>query len=348
MSGPIRRTQIVEAVKALHSAIEAWEQLPLSNAPTMAWGGQVRKVVSQDIQDAAANLFEFVSTAAVERDAWPLVLAIDSFADRFEDWAQNCNRAPDKSDPGGSPEVWGAWQVVLQELSLRHWKHPEPIGALLNLRPPPTHEKIARMYGWVENGIVQVHKVQEELTEPGKHYDPNTWIHPSEKKFMAGLEVEWGERCEKLAARPRDADDRGSVLKSKAEAPESIEQLIRAGVNSDQICKMKRVSKEEVRALAAELGVPLDGNVVADVFRGNIRTDDEQEIARKAEAMRIAGLNSYAELGTDQTARILAMHADGQRPGDITRALESGFPGLTVQKVNTIIKRASQEAAAAK
>lgn len=351
MSGPLSRKAIVQAVQALKSAITAWENMPLTQAPSTVWRGVPRKQVSQEIEEAAVELFDLVNRLDIEPSAYPLVLAIDYFDDTFSAWGEACSKAADRTDPSGSPEVWGAWTEVLRELTLRTYPLPEPIGALVNAKPPVSPKQIAKIYGWLdESGQADTQKVQEEMTAPGTHFDPKTWVHPSAKRFAAEMERKWAERAKRIATvrQTGRATSRPEPV-AKREAPESIEELIRQGVNSEQISKMKKVTRAHVRAVAAELGLPLDGNVVADVFRkGRPDSDEEKEVAEQAEAMRIAGINSHEELGGDIKGRVLAMAADGVKPGDITKALALADPNLNHQKVNKILKEASKETTASK
>jgi hypothetical protein len=338
-------------VQRLKDTITAWENLPITQAPTTLWRGTPRKQVSQEIEQAAAELFELVNRQDIEESAYPLVLAIDHLDDTFLAWADMCVQAADRADPAGSPEVWGAWTVVLQECTLRTYSLPEPISALTGAKPPVAPNQIAKIYGWYdENGQPDTQKVQEEVTEPGKHFKPKEWVHPSQRRFQEQKRKEWAERAKRLASVKQTAKAATRPdAPPKREAPESIEDLIRQGVNSTQIAKMKHTTVAEVRALAAELGIPIDGNVVSDVLRkGRGDTDEEKDIAEKAETMRVNGLNSHSEFGADIKSRVLAMSADGVKPGDITKALRPADPNLSHQKVNKILNDASKETAGAK
>ncbi len=341
MSGPLKRSAIVKAVEGLKRAITAWENLSITGAPAVLWHGVQRKQVSQEVEEAAAALFELVDRIDIEPDAYPLVLAIDAFDDAFFAWADKFRTAADPPDPSGTPEVWNAFEVVTKELTLRTYKLPEPIGTLINLKPPCTLEKIAKMYGWYDgNGSPDTGKVQEEITAPGTHYEPADWVHPSKVRFAAEMAAKWEERANRIGKSRAGGQDRPQPV-AKRESPESIEDLIRSGTNSAQICKMKHTTKAYVQAVAAELGLPLDGNVVADVLRkGRADTDEERDIVEKAEVMRVQALNSHEELGADIPARVLAMAADGVKPGDIAKALKDCDPNLNYQRVGKIIRDA--------
>lgn len=338
MSGPLSRRAIVKAVEHLRDVIHEWENMPPNLAPMQLWKGAYRKQVSSEVETAAAALFDLVNRMDIEPSAYDLVLTIDQFDDTFSAWGEQCQRNPDMADPSGSPEVWGAWQAVMRALPERKFPLPEPIGQLLNYKPPTPRRKIAQIYGWYEeSGQPDEIKVQDEITEPGKHYDPATWVHPSRKKYESGMAEKWAAREKRLANVSRTVKATEREAREKREAPESIEELIRQGINSSQIVKMKKTTLAHVRAVAAELGLPLDGNMVSDVMRRGAKTDEEKEIEQAAEKMRIDGLNSHPELGADKKARILAMSEDGIRPGDIQKSLAEAFPGLTHQQVVQVI-----------
>jgi hypothetical protein len=338
MSGPLSRKAIVKAVEHLRDVIHEWENMPPNLAPMQLWKGAHRKQVSSEVESAAAALFDLCNRMDVDVSAYDLVLVVDQFDDTFSAWGEQCQRNPDLADPSGSPEVWGAWQALLKVLPERKFPLPEPIGQLLNNKPPATRRYIAKAYGWYDDaGNPDEIKVQEEIIEPGKHFDPETWVHPSRKRFIADLEKKWVERGTRLASLSRVVKATERVAREKREAPETIEELIRQGVNSTQIVKMKKTTIAHVRAVAAELGLPLDGNMVSDVMRRGAKTDDEREIEEVAEKMRIDGLNSYSEMGADKYSRIRAMADDGIRPGDIQKALAESFPGLTHQQVVQVI-----------
>lgn len=339
--------EISSAFYALQDTVSAWAALAESESPTVLWRGQPRKAVSQEIQAAAIALFDLVATPDVEPAAQALVLAIDEFEASFTRWAQDCNRRPEDTDPHGGPNLWNAYHAVKSALKPPVYPRPEPIAALANLQKV-NHLQIAKIYGWYdEAGRPDVVKVEEEIQTPGTHYDPKTWVHPSRRRHEAQVAELWKERIAKLGpAKPR----REALARPERQpAPESLEDLILAGVNSVQIAKMKKITVEEVRQRAGELGVPLDGNVVADAFyKATKLQEEEAEIQRRTEELRLAKFNDHAELGDDVEGRILAMAADGAPNRDIVKTLRKTFPSLQHQKVAKVIKDAAATEGAAK
>ena len=336
--------EVLEAVQILRQTVEAWQLAAPPEVPLVEWRGLQRKAVSEDVQQAADLLFELVATEDIENslDCRRLVLAIDEFDTAFCDWAEKCQHNPDRTDPSGTPDVWAAYQRMLDAKMPRVFKHPEPIGALQALKPPTSPQQIAKIYGWyLPNGQPDTDKVQEEITSPGKHYNPTQWTHPGYVREKAAADARWEQRAKKPTAnRPQREDARGP-----REAPESIDELITHGINAKQIAKMKRVTEEQVRDRAAALGIPLDGNLVSAFYRQTKTQDEEQEIKQRAETMRVATFNSHEELGTDLVGRVTAMCADGVKPKDIAKALENAFPGINPQRVVKIRDEAKVAAA---
>jgi len=340
MSGPISFSEIKQAVDLLEEVVSEWQSTPRDEAVTVIWRGMERQAVSQSIEQVANELFELVSGDIEEtHEAHTLVLAIDAFDDAFCKWAEQCQLMPDRTDPSGGPEVWEPYRAMLAARERRTFPRPEPIEALVAQKVP--YQQIAKIYGWKdESGSPDLQKVQEEITTPGTHYRPEEWVHPGQRRQVAEVKDRWAARNEK--ARPARPSSNAKP-KARKEAPETLDDLISAGVNVAQIAKMKRITPDEVRARAAELGVLLDGSVLAAAAamrRMPSPTEDEEEIAQRAEKLRLMGANNYADLGDDQKARVLAISAEGRPPRDIVKILADAFPTLTYQKVTRIIDEA--------
>lgn len=337
-----------EAVEYLRSVVSEWENARSDAASMVNWRGSPRRAITSDIEQAAQQLCELVFDAEFENSpkCHSLVLAIDAFDEAFATYAENCLRAPDRTDPSGGPELWGPYHRMLEACHPKGYPKPEPIGALLVGKV--SHQQIAKIYGWrTPDGALDVDKVQQEITEPGKHYQPANWVHPSELRAQAEIEQRWQLR---QAVRPsRRATRSAPAERMHRESPETLDELITSGINVTQIAKMKRVSEDAVRERAATLGVPLDGSVLATAAAMSRRASpsaEEEEIALRAEELRLAGLRDFSELGADKDARIAALHADGRKPRDIVKMLGNAFPGLSYQDVVYVIEKTKQAVAA--
>lgn len=336
--------EIKAAVDLLEEVVKDWESAPRDQVAIVHWRGNDRRAVSVEIESAANELFELVNQADEEfensHDCHALVLAIDDFDDAFCKWAEACQRTPDRTDPGGGPEVWEPYNRMLAAREQRAYARPEPIGALLAQKV--SHQQIAKIYGWRDpSGAPDLVKVQEEITSPGTHFKADKWVHPALRRIIADVADRWAKREAKQQRPGRKPS--APEPKVQREAPESLDELIYGGVNVLQIAKMKRITPDQVRERAADLGVPLDGSVLSAAAARARRpspTEDEEEISRKAEELRLLGANDHADLGDNKEARVLAIAADGREPRDIVKILANAFPGLTYQKVTRIIEQA--------
>lgn len=349
MSGPaVSFKTIKSAVDLLEEIVLDWQNTPRNEAALVNWRGMERHAVSAEIEEAAAELFELVgNTDAIESShaAHALVLAIDAFDDAFFTWAEQCQVNSDRTDPSGGPEVWEPFRAMLAAREQKVFPKPEPIGALLAQKVP--HGQIAKIYGWRDSsGAPDLQKVQEEITTPGTHYKPDAWVHPGQRRLVAEIADRWANRN----AKTRTARPTGKPQpKAPKDAPETLDELIYQMIGVAQIAKMKRITADVVRARAAELGIPLDGSVLAMAAaakRMPTPTESEEEIAQRAEDLRLLGANAYGDLGDDMKGRVLAVSGDNRPPRDIVKILGPAFPGLTYQKVTRILDEAKLATAA--
>lgn len=335
----LTRDQILAAVEKLEVVVGQWEQSRDESLMVYFRGNQVRQL-SQAIEQAAMELFELCDTPAITRDAWPLVLEIDVLDGELEQFAERYAVAPDATDPHGPNSLWAAYQNVIKAKTPPRLHKIEPIQQLLAERVD--RKNIAKIYGWRRpDGTPDLDKLQEEISHPGTHYDPSTFVHPVDKRFWEAIEEKWFARVASFEA-SEDGDSRKTKLNK--EAPESLDDLILQGVNAKQIAKMKKIDVDEVQARAAELGMALDGSTVAYASYA----DAQRAAATKAQdglqsALNIASLNIHRELGNDQPGRIAAMLADGVAPRIVVDALRPHFPTIRFQDVAMIISRRATE-----
>lgn len=325
---PVTRSQIVAAVEQLESAVKAWEH---SNDETLlvTYRGRQVRSISMPVEQAANALFELLDTTNVDRDAWPLALAIDEFDDEMGAFADRCSVAPHDTDPHGTPALWSAYLRVIEAKTPPRPHKLEPIAQLL--AEGVNRHQIAKMYGFARpDGTPDLDRLQAEITAPGTHYDPATFEHPKDKKFWAAIEEKWLARLADFEKSAAESD----VKSRKKEAAETLEELILAGVNVDQITKMKGIDAESVRQRAAEMGVALDGgSLVYATYQDAQRAMAANRQAGLQNAMNLSRLNTHVELGNDRNGRIAAMSADGHPPRVILDALKSSFADLRYQDV---------------
>lgn len=331
----LTRQTLAPALKALDAEVARWEA---ADAPIVRWRTGPRKAISDSLIESFHEMFEAVATDDVSDDIKPIVLKIDAFEDALAEWAEACDLTPEDADPRGSAKLWAAFREVISSLTEYRPRKAESIETLVAQKV--SDRQIAMIYGWKqEDGSPDTTKVLEEKANPGTHYDPETWVHPSEMKAKAELDARWALRMDRV-------DARVVAKHTQREAPETLEELIQQRVPSKQIAKMKRVDVELVRQRAAELGVPLDGQFVR-------RTSPADKMAelREADADREAELAQKMQPDADESGepslleRILELYVDGKSPQQIADELKADHPKLTYQKVSRMIQEAEQQTA---
>lgn len=330
----ITRSEVVAAVRNMAAVIERWENAGTDEAPHVLWRGEPRKAISEAMTESWNALIDSVATPDAERDAQPIILAIDDFEAAMFDWAEMSELAPEDTNPGGSAELWNTWGAVIVSLEERPRKRLEPIPQLVIEKV--SERQIALMYGWKQaDGSPDVIKVREEIAKPGTHFDAEKWVHPEDARFYAEVAEKWAKRS------GRAADD--VVASAPLVAPESLDDLIRQDVPSAQIARMKGISADDVRQRAQQLGLVLDGQFVPSVSPHDRMQDIRDEDAkRRAELQRAAKPVGVTNSLPD---RITSLAAEGLSPQQIADQLSSDHPNLTDKKVARVLQAAAKETA---
>lgn len=330
----LSKESVRELFESANRAVTTWES---QDTPVVRWRGSARKAISGALIEVWYNMIEAVSTMDVADDAKLAVLAIDEFETILEDWATKCDLTPEDADPKGTHDLWVAWRTIGESLAVVNHKKPEPIQQLVVEKV--SDRQIALMYGWkTEAGEPDVEKVREEKKEPGKHLNLDTWVHPSEAKRKAEISEKWDKRTDYLATKNVSSQ-------VKKDAPESLDDLIRQRVGSEQIARMKGVTLDEVRRRAAELKIPLDGQ-----FIPSVSPDDKMQEMRDAEAEREAKIAELMQDDGEEDGKlplidqVVMLHQEGNPPDAIVDALKPDFPKLTKAKVVGIIKKTEEPA----
>ncbi len=341
MSKNITRAQVVATVRRVDEIVAQWSMAMPGEAPSVTWRGKPRQAITEAMIEAWAALTDSVETQDVDADAQSIVLKIDGFTDALDRWAEMCELAPEDADPRGSRELWSAWDEVTSSLAAPTPKRLEPIAQLLKVEKVPERQ-VALMYGWTHaDGSPDVGKVREEFANPGTHFDASTWVHPEQARQAKEIATLWRGRAERIGGR-------AAAGAGPASAPESLDDLIRQDVPSKQIASMKQITVDQVRQRAAELGVMLDGQFVPSVS-----PHDRMQDVRDADAQRRAQLQQMASddrRPADSATlpeRILSLAAAGHAPKEIADMLGSDHPNLTYQKVQGILRNASEQEPAA-
>ncbi|MCD0459128.1 hypothetical protein [Roseiconus lacunae] len=340
----LKRAKLAEAINSVRDTVERWNA---ADNPVVRWRNGPRKAVSEHLMEGWFALFGFVATMDAESSIKPTILAIDKFQDELEQWVTDCDIAAEETDPHGSVAMWSAWTAVLDAFAVKQRKKPEPIASLVVQNV--SDRQIAMIYGFKdENGDPDLTMVAEEKAKPGTHYDPDTWIHPSEARLQSQIEAEWSKR-------EAIVDQNKADSFTPREAPESIEELINQRVSASQIAQMKNVSIERVQEIADEIGLPIDGQISPPSQL--VSPSDQLAEMRKREAEMQAEIDelrkrdSERELQSNQEndpptliEQVSTLAASGKKPGEIASELKPQFSNLTAKKVEAMLKKAQQPA----
>lgn len=254
----ITQADLATIIKEIDKQVAQWNA---TDGELIDWGGLRVKPISTELSVSFDQLIQ-LSLQSPDRfgpSAYETVIAIDRFADELDRWMDAAQVRPETTNPGGSQQLWESWRnAVKAATTVINLRKPEPIKDLFE-RDRVSLAQIAKIYGWfTSEGSPDIQKVSEELENPGAHYDPKTWQHPSHITRARHFAEQWAKRCEERKnAIGRMAESPVDVPSTKPIAPEPLDDLIFQNVPREQIAKMKRISVEEVEARAEELGVHL-------------------------------------------------------------------------------------------
>jgi hypothetical protein len=312
--------------------VEVWN---VASEPNVKWHGSLRKCLSQDVYNALEELTGVAGrpNAEFNESARSLVMFIDKLAIEWIAFTDQ-SRAGAMVDPAGSPALWSAYSAVRDNLELPKFKLPEPIEQLIRRENVPAWQ-VAKVYGWGED----VAKVQEELENPGTHYDPKTWVHPETVRLLREIDDNWAKRV------PVDlpvVDLPSSEPAAAKIAPESLETLIQQRVPVGQIAKMKGIAIEDVEQAASNMGIALAGarfvrpGVAPAIIQEQLANDAEREKAYEREQnSKVAPTESKEEKIAKAKAvkRFKELRTSGLSPVEIQEKMRSEYPSLDLSAI---------------
>jgi hypothetical protein len=222
-----------------------------------------------------------------------------------------------------------------------------------------TDAQICRMYGFTDtgmpNGNPELWQLAEERATPGKHTDrAKGWLPPWEKQAQT-------EEANQREIVERVKRTRESKMKLLTEvAPEPIEQLVQEGVSGKQICKMKKITEDELHAYCEEHGLPAptwaaeSPNQMVGVH--DYTPEDEEADTATIDAIIAEGegpekspIGDKVEPTEPMTLEqeIIMYHRLGtMTPTEIAAAVSREESEVSRQKVNAVVKRWEAEPAA--
>lgn len=232
-----RKTAILRSVDTMIAEHDAWANDPHSpEQPTE------RMELAID-----AAILE-CSSGDVPSDCRQLVGAMSALSVRWDDY--RAGSWDGRQRP--LPDFWRTFQGVMSArkgANKREYRRPEPVAELI--RQKVGYEQIARfIYGdgqkgpFLQDGRIRVDLILKEAEKPGSVI-PEDWIHPDEIRREA-------EELKALNGRLNALQSRDE---KRTEDPATVEELLRQGAFPEQVARVKGVSLEEVRSIAAQCGI---------------------------------------------------------------------------------------------
>jgi len=172
-------------------------------------------------------------------------------------------------------------------------------------------------------------RLQEELQHPGRHTGPGTgWMHPEARRRL------------KLAKKSTDAESRlmqRLISKQRKVAPESIEELIRGGVTMRQLCEMKGVTPDQVKAYCQHNGLAVPAANYEPIEHAHAPQEPEldEDQQRRLDSQFGNQVENYPTMQMTLEDFIWQSHSNGLAPEQIQELAEqSGYdrPHLATTK----------------
>jgi hypothetical protein len=293
MTRLVNLRDIGSAFNAAEKVLDAWRR---DSGPNVKYHGQMRKCLSEDAFEACEALAQL---GTLENDGFHdgarlPAIAVTKFAAKWLEFTDKTKASADV-DPAGGPELWAAYEDLRASLVPKEWPKPEPIRQLIERDKVPAWQ-VAKIYGFASQSMVE-----EELAKPGTHYDPKTWTGAGEKNFLAELDAKWKSRkpVSLPLMDPVSSGESDPPPAAKA-APESIETLLAQRVPYEQIAKMKGVSLDTVKSVAAGIESGDEPEIIKNVdpqlglLESGKATDEHREKFEASERAKKAA--RFAEL----------------------------------------------------
>jgi hypothetical protein len=332
----LSRSEILELWAAFEQQVEQWEQ---SKTPVLVeWeGGYSRSF--EPLEPALIDLMASLQDGtAVDRAAWSVVLAIDSFIKACTEWAEAVKQNPRHVDPSGGKAVWDAYREVRPACTDTTPEKLESVASLLSLRGM-TAQHVAIIYDWYdESGNPDIDRVEDERCSPGKH--TAGMRNPAKVKREKEVEAQWKRRCEEFGGYDPsifDGSEQTEQPRKDPPAPESYEELLSLpGMTLQQVADMKHVTVEEVREHAQQIAL-MNSDVArvvnAEMAAESLRVDGDRLSARAA--VQAAVMETYPELTINE--RIWAMSDDGWNVGRIAAGLRAHGASASYEQVLRVL-----------
>lgn len=217
-----------------------------------------------------------------------------------------------------------------------------------------TEAQLCRMYGFTNdgtrNGICDHSMLHEALEDPKKYFDAHQeWMWPGQRQQLANEERqrEMADEVKRRWERKKNAQPRV--------AQESIEELLQMpGMSGKQICRMKRITQEELEEYCAEHVLPIPSFEPTGIGIGVSEEETPLKPVKALESELVKTNAVYRELLTEiggpltleqQIIELRKLDAS-LSPGQIAGILSTEETPVTAVKVGKVLSRWERDPAA--
>lgn len=235
------------ASQQLQEALKNWED---GDGPTINGRKAISEKLSQMIEKVINETADLQSqgdsavAVPIEEDDFEAVQVFDRLADAYRDFKRRACAAVSLAEieVDGDQPLWRAVYAIREwAITKYNYQSPSPISVLRS--QGVGDEQIARIYGWSnDDGEPDLEKVLEEEANPGKYYNPKTWIHPAKKKRIESARIAIAGRL------PRSREYVGTEDFGKSAVP-SLEELLNLGAPAVQIAMLHKMEIDEAESL---------------------------------------------------------------------------------------------------
>ena len=231
-----RREQLLHAVDHL---IEVWNQ----------WSADSDlNYITREFEEAVDDCLLVFAHGTIPGDLRSMTHSVDTLAEHWQAWHKRNEETAGKVLLPGN----GFWAALEEIAAARHKseqptvRHLESIAQLDAQKVPDA--QICRIYGFTTaDGHPRMDILQQERAEPGKHTGPGTgWKPPHQRR-----QEEKNRRHDEALERVRQ-NRAAKIRHLQRVAPETIEELVGQGVSGNQICRMKKIDRDELETYCRE------------------------------------------------------------------------------------------------
>ncbi|QDV26341.1 hypothetical protein [Aureliella helgolandensis] len=251
----IRLINAINAAKKILVARQAWNE---QDGPNIFWQGAQSKQISEAFDEAIRTACDSTADAdsEVEDSARALLLCLDDVAYSHQKWLQDASMGLPTAPPRGSDQLHRVLDRLAEQVKQSSLPLPPPIEQLQKQKVSPN--QIALIYGWkLEDGSPDAQKVFEEISKPGTHFKPKTWVHPAVKSIQAETDRRWTVREPRSRLFLLHSDGRPAGAEPSNPQIPSLDELLDVRAPVEQIMRLHQMTEEDVLEAARVAGVDL-------------------------------------------------------------------------------------------